>query len=313
MSRISRARTLSLGAFPGLLAVGACAQAEAPAVETDRVASASFSTGSVAYYVPAVPRDVLVLVHGYPWPDDSRSSDQLIEHAESYVERWQPFAARERFVLVAPAFGSGDFAGYRQLFGRRVDADEFVNLVVDSIGGRFVADFDGRFYLYGHSAGGQFASRYVVARPHRLKGALLSAPSTYPFPDTTVQWPYGTAPVIRTEEFSGGPQTGKDPARSAGTSYRPDPERWVAAAAGVPIGVVVGSADIEPRTERRSQPGLTRVERARAWVDTMRALALSVDAEPVLLLRLVDGIAHDPVALTESSQDLLLELIEANR
>jgi AcrR family transcriptional regulator len=82
---------------------------------------------------------------------------------------------------------------------------------------------------------------------------------------------------------------------------------------GVPIGVTVGSADIEPRPERRSQPGLTRVERARAWADTMRALAFSVDAEPVVWLKLVDGIAHDPVALTEPSQELLLELSGAKR
>ena len=154
----------------------------------------------LAYFVPARARGVLVLAHGYPWPDDSRSLPELAEHARGYVERWRPFAEEHCLILLAPAFGSGKLAGYRELFGRRIDPDELVNRLVDAFGGRFVEGFDGRFLLYGHSAGGQFASRYLVAHPRRLQAVILSAPSTYPFPESAVAWPYGMAPVERTAD-----------------------------------------------------------------------------------------------------------------
>ncbi len=286
---------------------------DVPQLPIDRgeVASTTIPMGSFAYYVPTNPRDVIILVHGYPWPDNSRSIVQLIEHAESYVERWQPFASKEELILIAPAFGTGDFAGYRELFGRRVDADDFVTFLVDAIGHQYNDGFDGRFYLYGHSAGGQFAGRYVVKHPERIKGAVLSAPSTYPFPDPSVQWPYGMGSVFRTAEFSGTQETGKDPEKSAGTEFHPNSDGWITAATEVPIAVIVGAADTETRSEHPGQFGKTRIERAGAWVDAMRNLATSNGNAAIVSLTLIDGVAHDPVALTEPAQELLLGLKEA--
>ena len=83
------------------------------------------------------------------------------------------------------------------MFGRKADADEFVNAVVDEVAGEHVPDFAGRFSLHGHSAGAQFAARYLVAHPERLDAVVLSAPSAYPFPDPARPWPDGMAPVVR--------------------------------------------------------------------------------------------------------------------
>ena len=275
-------------------------------LERNSLATVTATHGSFAYYVPVDPTDIAVLVHGYPWPDDSRSMDQLIEHAKSYVARWQPFAAMHGLILVAPAFGSGDFAGYREMFGRRVDADEFLNELVDEFGERFIPGFDGRLFLYGHSAGGQFAGRYLVTHPDRLKAVVLSAPSTYPMPDTTIEWPYGMAPTLRTAELSGSAETGKDPANAGGAEFHPDPEGWIRAATQVPIMVIVGSADTEPRSPSLGQKGENRIERAASWIVSMQSLAKSNGGDAVISLSLIEGIGHDPVALAEPSQELLV-------
>jgi pimeloyl-ACP methyl ester carboxylesterase len=79
--------------------------------------------------------------------------------------------------------------GYRALAGKEIGADE----LVDGIVGQYRAQLGGeeRFYLYGHSAGGQFAGRYAVRHPDHLKALVLSAPGRYAFPDPQAPWPYG--------------------------------------------------------------------------------------------------------------------------
>ena len=57
------------------------------------------------------------------------------------------------------------------------------------------------FSLHGHSAGAQFAARYLIAHPGRLDHVILSAPSAYPLPDPGVAWPNGMGGS--SEPFSG--------------------------------------------------------------------------------------------------------------
>ena len=54
---------------------------------------------------------------------------------------------------------------------------------------------DGKFMLYGHSAGGQFVSRYVVKHPDRIIAAVISAAGSFagrpggPLRAGRVRWP----------------------------------------------------------------------------------------------------------------------------
>lgn len=269
----------------------------------------STQLGSWASFVPADPSGILVLAHGYPWPDDSRTAAQLEAHARAYVERWRPFATERGLVLVAPAFGSGDFAGYRELFGKRVDADAFVLDLVDRYGVALVEDFDGRFYLYGHSAGGQFAGRFLVQHAGRVAGVVLSAPSTYPFPDEGVAWPYGMAAAVR-DTLSGTAGSEKPADRAEGALFTPDTAGWGVAASRVPVRIVIGDRDDEPRAERPGQGGNTRIDRAVAWVRAMNGLAVSRGDTGAVAIRFVPGVAHDPVALTRPAQRLLERMFQ---
>src|SRR5215469_16886268 len=152
------------------------------------------SDPAFASFVPDAPTRVLVIAHGHPWPDNSRTDAQLLAYASTRVDAWKDFASRYGAIVIAPVFGGAAFPGYREMAGEYRRPDEFVSQLVDDLGRRCVGErFDGRFSLHGHSAGGQFAAIYLVSHPGRLREVILSAPSAYPSPPLTLcgrmAWP----------------------------------------------------------------------------------------------------------------------------
>jgi pimeloyl-ACP methyl ester carboxylesterase len=261
-------------------------------------------SGSVASFIPESPVRVLVLAHGFPWPDGSKSDGDLARYAEAAVKRWTAFAEAHRAILVAPAFGGRDFGGYRALFGRRIDADDFVNGVVDEIGREHIPDFSGRFSLHGHSAGAQFAARYLVTHPERLEAVVLSAPGAYPWPDPALPWPNGMAPVVR-DELSGSAADGKASDQTAGTVFAPRRTGWLDAASDVFATVLVGSRDTDTQPAEPGQQGSTRIERATAWVSSMHRHARASDRTPAIQLVQAQGLDHDEAAMAIPAQEIL--------
>ena len=129
--------------------------------------------------------DLLVVCHGV-------FSDGTAEHAAAACTKiWTRFAESERVIIVAPAFDNKNFAasragalgGYRSLVGRQVGADEFLHEVI-AVYEKLNPKYNGQFLLFGHSAGGQFANRYVVRHPERIIAALISSPAWFAFPDS---------------------------------------------------------------------------------------------------------------------------------
>jgi pimeloyl-ACP methyl ester carboxylesterase len=258
----------------------------------------------VASFVPRGAVRVLVLAHGFPWADGSQSDGFLAEYARAAVERWTAFAEAHHAIVVAPAFGGSEFGGYRALFGRKIDADEFVNAVVDQVAGVYIPSFNGRFTLHGHSAGAQFAARYLVTHPERLEDVILSAPGAYPFPDPALPWPDGMAAVVR-DRLSGSRADGKAPDQAAGAVYAPRPAGWLAAASEVCVSVLVGSRDTNPQPPEPGQRGSTRIERAIAWVDSMHRHAKVSDRTPTIRLVQAEGLDHDEAAMAMPAQEIL--------
>jgi pimeloyl-ACP methyl ester carboxylesterase len=289
------------------LLVGAVVAGCAP-TSTD---SASGGRGAVVQrtipygdYVEYVPRRtvtaVLVLAHGSV--EEEQSGADLHNLAEGFVRRWTTFAEEHGLIVVAPVFGHAfgswigepgiPLGGYRGLEGKEIGADEFVERIVDAYASRAGGE---RFYLYGHSAGGQFAGRYAVRHPDRLKALVLSAPGRYAFPDPNAPWPYGQRETtVRT-----GPT-------SALRVIHPDPDSWRKAAA-LPITVVVGTADTEPQPPRRDHPGTTRMDYARHWVDAMARIA--PEGRSRIRLIAVPGVGHSSSGLTPACQKALAEYL----
>jgi pimeloyl-ACP methyl ester carboxylesterase len=238
----------------------------------------------VAYYVPEAPTRVLILAFGYPWPDRSASDAKIVSYARMNLAHWTQFADRGHILLIAPALGGTNFFDFRALFGRLIDPDIFVDALIDGPAKAVIPGLGGRFYLYGHSAGAQFAARYVIAHPERLECALLSAPSTYPMPSSSVPWPFGMARPDGNLRFKIGPQN------------------WIDAAAGVPIIIIVGSKDTETRPEAPGQVGATRLARGQAWVQSMQALATSQHRISQVSFKEIEGLDHDEFAMAQGAR-----------
>ena len=111
--------------------------------------------------------------------------------------------------------------------------------------------------FFGHSGGAQFVHRYLMAYPHRVEFAIVSAAGWYTFPDPALKFPYG----IR--------------ATASLPSVIFNPEAYLK----VPIIVLVGTDDTKQSKDLRNmdrinkQQGFTRIDRARNWVAAMQAQA----------------------------------------
>jgi hypothetical protein len=100
-----------------LIRAATCAGDESDwmSIARGRVGTLKTAYTAVAYYVPKVPTRVLVLAHGYPWPDGTQSDDALAAYAREDTERWVTFAEQNHTIILAPAFGGRSFAGYREM------------------------------------------------------------------------------------------------------------------------------------------------------------------------------------------------------
>lgn len=199
-------------------------------------------------YVPSSRRDqapMVVSVHGR-----SRNAD---EHVRLLAGQAEMYGA----VLVAPIFSAEQHPDYQRLgrVGRGKRADNALNMIVAEAAALTGAVGD-RFYLFGFSAGAQFAHRYMMANPHRVAAAVIASAGWYTFPDATSRFPYG----IRLSKTLPNVQF--------------DAEEFLS----VPVAVIVGEHDNSQAGLRRTarldrEQGVTRVERARSWVDAMQAAA----------------------------------------
>jgi len=255
--------------------------------------------GEYWQFAPRSARHILVIVHGTIGKNETAR-----DAAHTYILRWTEFAQRKRMLLLSPAFDNPNYqaasGGYRGLFGHKYGADDFVNNIVDLYSGD-VSGFDGKFFLYGHSAGGQFACRYSVRHPDRLRGVVLSAPGRYAFPDSTAPWPYGMGKLRRDLHWNKSAPPQK-------VAIYPDPQGWVAAAS-LPFTVVVGDRDLDPQPRRPGHRGTTRVELARNWVNDMQEFAAQYAAIPEVDLVIVPGVGHTSNGLTQSCQQVLARAI----
>lgn len=265
---------------------------------TGSVALQSNQFGSFYQYIPSTVTQnskILIIAHGTPG-----AAETALDSALTFINRWTDTAEQESVIVLAPAFDqtnfggkSGGFGGYRGLYGRNIGADEFVHQIICSYA-KFLPSHDGRFFLYGHSAGGQFVNRYLVRHPDRTIRSVISAAGRYAYPNSTVKWHFGMAPLIRTIEW-------ENPAESQMVNITPDPNGWLEAAQS-PVTVVVGDLDTEPQPSRPGQTGSTRIEIGQNWVSEMNALASNNGATGRVMFVLVRGVGHSSSGLTPASQ-----------
>jgi pimeloyl-ACP methyl ester carboxylesterase len=243
--------------------------AEAPLVR-GQVVERRTRHGDYFEYVPlavAEPVRVAVVVHGSYGDQEMGLEISRVSARGALNEKgWLLLADTMGVIIVAPSFDRERFYGYRYLWGSPIGADQFVLEIVDGYRRHFPS-YDGRLFLFGHSAGGQFANRFLVTHPDRVIAAALSSSGTYAYPDDSVEWPFGRW-------------------------NSPNPQGFLTAAA-LPVKVIAGSFDAKDLSDRGTgQRGNTAVARAEGWVDSMQTLAYENGVEPGVHAVIIPAAAH---------------------
>jgi len=274
-------------------------------LEPGQLTRAEDEFGTFFTYVPATLPDnpeILVVIHGTPLKDQTEEWN-----AEYYATNWMDFAEAQGFVLLVPAFTQEDFSsrlgdlalsGYRGLFGREIGADEWVLRLVRGHQQQ-LGSTNEQFYLYGHSAGGQFMARFLVTHPESVKQAVITAAATYPQPTSEVAWPFGMGELHTDIVWDDGTVRQVD--------VMPDEEKWLAATQ-VPLAVIVGLDDDAalPAELLPGQKGSNRLFIAKNWILDMAAFAEANGLTSHFTLDIIAGKGHTMSGLLAFSQEALI-------
>jgi hypothetical protein len=240
---------------------------------------------AVAKPVGSDPLTIIVLVHG------TTQTDALaLGTSETFLNRYITDADTQWFAVIAPVFNNTDFNGsanlagasdsYRTLIGRhrdgveprKTDADGLINGILNEYKHKHPEIINNKALFYGHSAGGQCLSRYIVTHTGRVAAAVISAPSTYASPDPSISWPGGMGDVTKTISW---------PGVSDRTLEFEPAESLFLRAANLPITVMVGANDTD-----------TRRNRGATWVSDMRSYAGLGPGDPGVSYASPPGVDH---------------------
>lgn len=254
------------------------------------------------YFPNGNAKNILVVAHGM-----YNKTDNPTDVSKRFIKRWRSYANKYGLIVIAPVFDnkrwgmfSHGYGGYRNLFGRHQNADVFVNQLVDHYS-KQTSTKSKKFYLYGHSAGGQFTNRYVVTHPQRIIKAVVSAAGRYSYPNQSVPWPYGAGMLVKSIGWKN-PNTTKDVLVS---------KRLVNyAQAASKISIVIGSLDQKLQPRRPAHIGTTRIEIARSWANAMNANSKKYGMTGQVNVNVINGIKHDSKKLTPHCAKVLFSELE---
>ncbi len=184
---------------------------------------------------------ILVVVHG------------VQSSAATMIQRFAPMAKRLGVVLLAPDFTGSNFRGYQRLSGKGgCDAAAALDQIVSTEARRIGLDPQA-CDLFGWLGGAQFAHRYAMTRPERVRRLIVGAAGWYSECDAQLPFPAGM----------GG--------KAAAETLR----RFLE----IPVTVAVGAEDTARDHNLRRSPALdrrqgrTRLRRARFWFGQLQAAA----------------------------------------
>lgn len=207
---------------------------------------------------------LLVLVHGI--------SRRAVEH----LTRFARLAEGLGVTLIAPYFAKSQFGQYQQVIDRSGNrADTALLDIVDAVASS--TDCDGeKFHAFGFSGGAQFAHRFAMIHPDRVRSFSIAAAGWYTMPDPEVRYPYG----ICTHPLPGS---------------RFEPERFLSIDRHVFVGAADQVRDETLKSNRRldERQGATRLERAERWAAAMDAASNEYGVWPThSTFEVLRGVGH---------------------
>lgn len=132
------------------------------------------------------------------------------KNAPGYRDHWGLQAEKLKFLVIAPHFDTQQWAGgdysYASLFdaqGRLAEPSRWsfslIEHLFDAVR-QATGNRSERYYLYGHSEGGQFVHRLLMLLPQaRVQRAVVANPGWYTMPRWDIAYPYGLKGTPATE------------------------------------------------------------------------------------------------------------------
>jgi pimeloyl-ACP methyl ester carboxylesterase len=224
-------------------------------------------------------------------------------NGEQYRNAWVQPAETHGFVVIVPEFSSEHYPGADHYnLGRIFQADgsrrdpslwsySQIEPVFQDARARLGLARE-RFHLYGHSAGSQFAHRYLMFLPDApVDRVVLANAGWYTMPDPAIPWPYGVG-------WGGGePVVTDDQIRSF---------------LGRDVVVLLGDQDIDPEDSGlRNTPGavaqgLHRFDRGHHYFERTRELAAVLQTVSPWQLDTVPGVGHSNARMAPQAALVLM-------
>ncbi len=200
-------------------------------------------------------------------------------NADEYRDNWIDLAEQYGFAVYAPEFDKAHFPkskGYN-LGGLTKDKDrafDAIEPLFDGIKERRETQQKG-YYLFGHSAGGQFVHRYAFfGKSKRMNLALAANSGWYTLPTRAAKYPYGLGGLKRS---------------------RYDVDVILKA----PLTIMLGDQDTDPEsyslrhTPEADAQGLNRYDRGIYFLKLSNTLAKQRRLKSSWNYNIVPGVAHD--------------------
>lgn len=210
-------------------------------------------------------RPPLVVVHG------------VSAGSQAYFDAFGALATRHRRALLVPDFERPRFTGYQRLGGREGDlvAAHALFAALTAASARSEADF-GRVDLVGFSGGAQFAHRFAMLYPGRVRRVVVAAAGWYTYIDPSRPFPFGSGP-------------------SAASGGRPvEADRFLQ----IPLRIVVGENDVKRDRMLRADPAIEaqqgphRLVRGLRWFDHLVEESCRRGDEPRASFQLLPHTGH---------------------
>jgi len=224
-------------------------------------------------------------------------------NARDYRDAMISKANQYHFIVVAPAFSITDFPGGDgyNLGNVFVDGDNPLSSTLNpeeawafsvieplfDFMTQLQNNTTSTYHIFGHSAGGQFAHRFMMFKPQaRVSKIVASASGWYTVPNATISFPYG---------FKNSPLETIDLPQL----FQKD------------ITILIGTQDNDPNAGglrhnvNADAQGLHRLARAHHFFDTAAALAQDNSTPFNWQFFSHEGVGHDYIAASEKGADLI--------
>jgi poly(3-hydroxybutyrate) depolymerase len=230
----------------------------------------------VWYYCPEQPTPttpIMFVMHG------------VQRDGKRYRNEWQVYAQEYNFLLICPEFDDKNYPTDAYQWGNMFDAhmhpipeskwtftaiEHLFDYVKSATG-----DTSPTYFIFGHSAGGQFVHRFVLFMPHaRYARAIAANPGWYTMPSYTGHpFPYS----LRDSNF---------------------PEVSLKESLGRNFLLMLGEQDLDPndpeirKTSEAEEQGATRFERGHNYFQAAQAAAATLHAQFNWNVATVPGAHH---------------------